>query len=391
APTRPTASGRMQNADALRGFALFGILVVNIAYFASGYAYFGVADPAHDSAFDNGVRTLVTLLFEMKFYLLFSFLFGYSFTIQTAAAERAGAAFRPRHFRRLTGLFLFGVLNAVLLFYGDILTTYAVLGLILYAMRGVSTRTALITAGALVGWVVLLLTALKLAGVAEIDESAAFADGRASAEGFSGGFGSVVAERLDMTGGLISALLMVQGPMALAMFLIGLVAGRHHLLADVSAHTRLLRRIQLWGFTAGLASSLALALGGSHDLAAVAIASLTGPPLAGAYAATLLRYFETARGARLMNALAPAGRMALTNYLGQQLICTLIFTGIGAGLMGDVAPLTVLGIAVTVFLCQLLFSTYWMRHHPYGAAEWALRAFSYWELPRRVRKAGHTA
>ncbi|WP_437080432.1 DUF418 domain-containing protein [Streptomyces sp. enrichment culture] len=120
---------RLLDVDALRGFALFGILVVNLAYFASGYPFHLVADPAHGSWRDDSVEFGVRLLFEMKFYLLFSFLFGYSFTLQLAAAGTAGANFTARFVRRVGGLFVLGGLHAVLLFQGDILTTYALLGL----------------------------------------------------------------------------------------------------------------------------------------------------------------------------------------------------------------------------------------------------------------------
>ncbi|WP_245439765.1 hypothetical protein [Aminobacter sp. MSH1] len=119
---------RITNVDALRGFALFGILVVNITAFSSPYYGLGVADPAFAAPLDQAVRFIVAFLFETKFYLLFSFLFGYSFTLQMASAERAGEAFVPRLLRRQAGLWVIGLAHAVLLFHGDILTTYAVLG-----------------------------------------------------------------------------------------------------------------------------------------------------------------------------------------------------------------------------------------------------------------------
>ncbi|MFY3060546.1 DUF418 domain-containing protein, partial [Achromobacter xylosoxidans] len=97
------AQPRLAQVDALRGFALLGILVVNIGVFASPFYANGIADPAFSSRADLAVRWLVAWLFETKFYLLFSFLFGYSFTLQMAAAERGGAAFAPRLLRRLAG------------------------------------------------------------------------------------------------------------------------------------------------------------------------------------------------------------------------------------------------------------------------------------------------
>lgn len=133
-------AGRITEVDALRGLALLGILVVNIAFFASGYPSHLVADPRHDSWVDQSLAWLVEALFTMKAYLLFSFLFGYSFILQTSSARRRAVEFRPRFLRRLAGLFVIGALHTVFLFYGDILTTYAVLGLVLFAMRDVPQR-----------------------------------------------------------------------------------------------------------------------------------------------------------------------------------------------------------------------------------------------------------
>ena len=121
------APPRLAQVDALRGFALFGILVVNIGVFASPFYANGITDPTFSGAWDVAVRWLVAWLFETKFYLLFSFLFGYSFTLQMSAAERGGAAFGPRFLRRLVGLALLGLAHAVLFYQGDILLTYCLL------------------------------------------------------------------------------------------------------------------------------------------------------------------------------------------------------------------------------------------------------------------------
>ncbi|MGW3473376.1 hypothetical protein ACWDKQ_34095 [Saccharopolyspora sp. NPDC000995] len=107
------ARERVHDVDALRGFALLGILIVNITFMATGYPGNLVADPALSTTYDDIVRGLSSVLVDMEFYLLFSFLFGYSFTLQTEAAHRAGTAFAPRMLRRITGLFALGVLHIV--------------------------------------------------------------------------------------------------------------------------------------------------------------------------------------------------------------------------------------------------------------------------------------
>src|SRR5699024_7935120 len=102
-------ANRINDVDALRGFALFGIFVVNIAFMASAYPGNLVDDPSFGSLVDDAARFMVSALFSMKFYLLFAFLFGYSFTLQMDAARRAGRRFLPRMLRRVLGLFVLGV------------------------------------------------------------------------------------------------------------------------------------------------------------------------------------------------------------------------------------------------------------------------------------------
>ncbi|MET7398980.1 DUF418 domain-containing protein [Dactylosporangium sp. NPDC005572] len=376
---RPTLTRRLLDVDALRGFALFGILIVNIWYFASGYAFHRVPDPAYGST----VHTVVAFVFEMKFYLLFSFLFGYSFTLQIDAADRAGAAFRPRFLRRVAGLFALGALHAVLLFHGDILTTYAVLGLILLALHRIRPRTALIVAGVLVGLVVLFFAAMAFAAVPSVDEPAALADGAATTAALGGSPADVVAEHLRSLPTAIGGTVVLQAPVALAMFLVGLAVGRRRLLADPSAHRRGLLLIQAIGYPLGLAGAAAvIALGGIATMAGLAVSTLTGPLLAAAYAASMLSVFQTSAGHRLATALAPAGRMALTNYLLQSLILALVFTGLGLGLIGRVPPLAVAAIALALFAAQLVASAAWLRWHRYGPVEWLLRALTIWSRPQ---------
>ncbi|GAA0367851.1 DUF418 domain-containing protein [Actinoallomurus spadix] len=375
-----SAPSRIFDVDALRGFALLGILVVNITYFASGYPIHGALDPAYASGEDKAVRWLITFAFEMKFYLIFSFLFGYSFTLQMDSAARQGAAFTPRILRRLAGLLTLGFVHAVLLFYGDILSCYAVLGLILFALRGIKPRTALIVAGTLVGVVAI---ALLLAGsVAASDPVAALAEGHRTTTAMRDSPASFITSNIHILP-LMAATLVVQGLSSFAAFLVGFAAGKRQVLARIKEHERSLRRIQWVGFPIGLAGAFYLASDGGvvSDLAPVAVTMLTGPFLAAAYMATALRFFRTAPGSRVMAALAPAGRMALTNYLSQSLICAVLFTAYGFRLAGHVSPLGTLLLAAAIFGAQLWLSRRWLTGHIYGPVEWLLRAVTLARLP----------
>ncbi|MDW5323582.1 DUF418 domain-containing protein [Plantactinospora sp. KLBMP9567] len=377
-PPSYTAGRRLGDIDALRSFALFGILVVNIAFFATAFPWHGIDDPAFSSGLDQAVRWVVALLFELKFYLLFAFLFGYSFTLQFDSAARQGAAFVPRFLRRLAGLFVIGAAHAVLLFHGDILSTYAVLGLILLVVRGIRPRTALVTAGVLTGVVALFLTMSALSGtVFAPDAAAAIAAGQESTETLRGDPGSVIVEHLRAMPQMLAGLAGFQGPLAMAAFLVGLAAGKRQVLADAGRYRRALRIVQYVGYPVGLAGGVVLASTGGTtrlNMFAVAVTVLTAPLLTAAYVGTLLEFFRTRPGRRLAAVLAPAGQMALSNYLGQSVVCAILFTGWGFGLIGHVSPLTAVLLAVAIFLLQVLVSARWLATHRYGPAEFYLRA-----------------
>ncbi|MEV7087516.1 DUF418 domain-containing protein [Streptomyces sp. NPDC093085] len=400
-PTGPAPGGgtgslkRLADVDALRGVALFGILMVNIPFFASGYTLLDVPDPARDAWHDHLASGVVELLFQSKFYLLFAFLFGYSFTLQLDSAAARGHSFRPRFLRRLGGLFLIGAANAVLLFYGDILITYAVLGLVLFFLRGISPRTALRTAGIITGAIVFLMLALGVV-VAVFDDSsvtltaaqraAELAEGRETTEAMRGGFLSVLGERVSTLPLTIPLTLFFQGPLAFSAFLAGLAAGKRRVLDHTAApdperYRRRLRTLQYVGFPVGLAGSAAVVLAGSDNLLASAALFGTAPFLTAAYVATLLRVFRTRRGGRFAEVLARPGRMALTNYLSQSLLCGLIFTGMGLGLVGRVPYAGVIGVALAIFAVQVVWSAWWMRRFRMGPVEWVLRGITHLERP----------
>ncbi|WP_157180771.1 DUF418 domain-containing protein [Actinopolymorpha alba] len=377
---------RIMDVDALRGFALLGILIVNITFFASGYPVFGAKDPAFSSGVDHALHWVQALLFDTKFYLLFSFLFGYSFTLQLDSAARQGAAFTPRILRRIAGLLVLGAAHSVLLFHGDILRLYAVLGLILLAVHRIRPRTALIVAGVLIGLTALSLVLSGLAMLADpamaTDPAGAAAEGARSTAALQGGPASVIAEYVRLLPQNLLAWASMQAPTALAAFLVGLAAGKRRLLSDVAQHIGVLRAVQWAGYPIGLVGAVVFTSfgtsygSGAGAVFALALSVITAPLLTAAYVATLLRLFQSERGQRIAAALAPAGRMALSNYLFQSLICTLLFTGYGLGLIGQLSPLVVLLVAVAIFCAQLVVSTRWLASHGYGPVEWLLRALT---------------
>ena len=385
----PVQRRRVHDVDALRGFALLGIYLVNITFMASAYPGNLVNDPSFSTPIDNAARFLVTALFSMKFYLLFSFLFGYSFVLQMDAAERVGASFVPRMLRRSLGLFILGVGHIVLLYGGDILTTYAVVCLVLLAMRRVRDRTALLTSGIIYAFVVLSL----VVSAAFLDRSMfmpshneALLTAAAQTQTMLGTPAEIVGHHVSGLELLVIQAISLQGPTGLAMFLLGMVAARRKLFTGLGNRTALLQRIQWIGFAVGLPGGVFFALmGGDTNTWATTVSVVTAPLLTAAYVATLIRIMHAPRGAWVRTALAPAGRIALTNYLGQSLVGIILFSGVGLGLAGQVSPPLLIMIALAVFACQVLVSAGWLRRHRYGPGEYLLRCFTNWSWPGRTR------
>ncbi|MFE1541468.1 DUF418 domain-containing protein [Streptomyces microflavus] len=380
---------RIVEVDALRGFALCGIFLANVLVMAGIEGRGG--DGPSASGLDQAAHWLVMMLVQTKFYLLFSFLFGYSTTLQMDSAERDGAPFAPRMLRRLLGLFVLGALHAVLLYPGDILTTYAVLGLVLFAARTVDParmwRAALRVYGAVAALYLLLGAAVALVDTGGGDEGLSASTAELTAA-YRGGPADVVRANMDAWTDILAGLLMMGG-MVVAAFLAGFVAGRRRLLTGTGTPDRVarLRRICGWGLAVGLPGGVLMAagtvgpLGARWEIPMFIVGMLTAPALSGAYACGLLLWFTTPRGARLAARLAPAGRMALTNYLVQSLVMALVFTGYGAALYGRVGAAAVLGGALLFYGCQLLFSARLMERHRLGPVERLLRTVTLWGRP----------
>ncbi|MFI9836455.1 DUF418 domain-containing protein [Nonomuraea sp. NPDC051941] len=384
--------------DALRGFALLGILVVNIAFLASGYRMAGMAEPAFQSPLDWTVRFTVTLLVENKFYLLFSFLFGYSFTLQVDSAARQGRPFGPMFLRRLAGLLLIGLAHAVLLFPGDILTTYAAVGLALLIFRKLRPKAAVVLAVMLTAMLALGFVLLALLATFGLDMGGTVADSAAEATKADTALAAsalqIISEHLRKLSLIIVFRVLFQGPAVLAACLIGLAVGKLGVMRDLSAHTGTLRKLQWTGFTVGLAGAFIYTTsawhGTMHKFWGEAVDLVTAPLLAAAYAATFLRLLPYMP--RIARALAAPGRMALSNYLAQSLICSLIFTGYGLALVDRVSPPLEVLIALGVFVCQVFYSHWWLKRHRYGPVEWLLRFLTYWRKPgpSRPHQARHS-
>lgn len=385
-PAAASTAEREDTIDALRGFALLGIAVVNLGAMANPFYGTGLADPAFDAPLDRAVHWLVRCVFETKFYLLFSFLFGYSFALQQDSARRAGQAFAPRWARRCLGLALLGLAHAVLLFPGDILLPYALLGLALAGLARLplprlrTVALCLVLGSALV-WTVLGL----LSPAAPLDDPAdTLAQAQRSVLALRATLPTLWAHNATQLVQVLWPLIaLVQAPSALAMMLLGTWAARQGVLRGSapgqgisSPRMLLLAGVGLGG--AALYATLNQAPAALHTtLLALGLGLASAPALTALYGAGLLALLRSPWGAAVQAWLAPAGRMALSLYLMQSVCGALLFTAWGWGGAGQWAPAQVLALALGLYALQLVLARAWMAGHHYGPVEWWLRALTY--------------
>ena len=340
-------------------------------------------------------------------------LFGLGMILLMERIEARGRRFVPFYMRRLLALLLIGLVHAFLIWPGDILIFYALLGFPLLLFRKARPRTLLIWAVLLIAVPLIFIAAatglvalggMTPEGAQQIEQSFAvtkagyLADVARGAEVYAGGnFLEITAQRAYdyMSMGLIS--LFVLGFNILAMFLVGAWFGKRRVFHDLDAHRPLLRRLLLWGLAVGLlgnAMYATLIMGiprydASIELLIATVAQGIGAPLLMlAYVAAIALLALRPTWGRRLSVLAPVGQMALTNYLLESIICTLIFYGYGLALFGRVGAAWGIVLTVAIYLLLIPFSHWWMKRFLYGPAEWLWRSLTYWKpQPMRRRRS----
>lgn len=391
-------SERAEILDILRGFALLGIFIAHVPGL-SGWDYLPPADQARlDPGLDSILQFLRDVFIRGKFYSLFSLLFGLGFAIQHASAQRRGAAFAARFRRRQLGLLVIGIVHSAF-WHGDILLTYAVLGLILIPFADCSPRRALYWACGLFalrgGWGV--LTWLLAGSLASIGDSVA-ADGAGGIDVMGsvsavmvGYYSSEWSEMLLSNARFLRIrwlLVLYDGRLfsISAFFLLGIALGKWRVHHELAARSVELQRLAWIAGTVGLAGNLALAvlwpivptypptpLGVWTNL----LYSIAVPALALAMAAGVALCWTRGSGRRVLAWFGPPGRMALTTYLTQTAIGIGLFYGVGFGLRGTISLTEGLAIALVIFALQAVAARAWLRTFRYGPCEWAWRCFTY--------------
>lgn len=334
-PVQPAE--RYRSLDLLRGFALFGVLIINLLYFFRISLWEHMVHPSH-SALD----TFCSVFIEFKAFDLFALTFGIGMAIQFDRARSRGSTPEAFLIRRFLVLLLFGLAHLLFISNVDILTLYAVCALVL---------TFLIRLPAPV---------LAVAGVAFIYGPDMFSfdlklDGWAAAAQqhyAHGNFADILAFRWSETRALILPLLALTAQHVIGLMMVGIAVWRAGIIRTPERY-----RKWLWGFCVVAAT--------------IGLVKDADVPLALAYASYVIALRPNAAYVAAM------GQMALTNYLTQSVVFALVFYGFGLRLFGRIALAPCFVSGIVFYVIQLIFSRWWLQRHRFGPCEWLWRSLTY--------------
>ena len=395
---------RIVAIDVLRGFALLGILLMNMASFAMpSVAYYNPTVYGGDDIGNRLVFSLSHILADQKMMALFSMLFGASVILVTRKMEKRGESPFWFHYIRNFWLLIIGLLHSVLIWDGDILTLYAVCAFVLYWLRkwspgwqlGLGLFIFFVPSLLNIGISVLLpsltpadlnyLEAYWQPSAADITEEletyrGAYADQLA----YRWGDETVVTTYTDGEGLLDLSYMVEFFCRALGMMLVGMAFYAWGILTAKRGDD-FYRKMAGIGFGVGLPMALiSLFQYTAHQWEAF-YALFNGripnhiatPFIASGYIALIMLWSRSAMGVTFRNRLAAVGRMALTNYIGQSIISTFIFYGFGLGLFGYVNRMQQLLLILLIWAAQIAFSSWWLDRYRYGPLEWVWRMLSH--------------
>lgn len=418
-PVRPEE--RIDAIDVVRGMAVLGILVMNIQSFSMPImTYINPTVYGDFSGINYAVWLLSHIFFDQKMMNIFSMLFGAGVILMTGRRERAGLSAKGLYFRRNTLLLVFGLLHAYLLWYGDILFWYAVCGFVLYFCRRWRPLTQLIVGLLVFASCVGVITYMTTAQLSANQETAIAEDRTGEpqfaplppeevyaiqqflAENWSPPqedieeeiriFRSGYVEQFDLRvplsffmqvkyaflhGGLLRPLGMML--IGMALFQWGVFSAKRS------------NRFYLLWVLAALFAALPIIAFGVYRISSTGWNGIyyhtygfqwnywAAPIMSLGWVGLIMLVYKLNMIPPLTHALAAVGRMALTNYLLQTLICTTIFYGHGLGLFGQVERWQQILIVFAVWAFLLIFSRVWLRYFRFGPFEWLWRTLSYGE------------
>lgn len=411
-----TAGGdRYVSIDAVRGFAVLGILLMNIV--GMGLPSFAYLDPTYAggaTGADLWTWAVNNVLTDGKMRALFTMLFGASAVLIAQRAEGGQPGPAQTHYRRMFWLFVFGMVHAYFLWWGDILVTYAVAGLFIYPFRkvgarvqigvGVAILAALLTRNAIEANQLIALRDAAIAPGAsaavvkawqEASQSVIVPPGMKAAElaGFGGGFMDALKARATMA--LLLQLVLAPPdalPEAIGQMFVGMGLFRLGFFTLGWSNRAYLAMIAV-GYLIAAPTTAWVALqiyrDGFEPLALhrwEAWQQVSRPLIALAHASVLLLIVRSGPAEAVVSRLAAAGRMAFSNYLMTSIITTLVFCGFGLGLYGKLSRFQELAVVAGVWVFILAWSKPWLARFHYGPFEWAWRSLVRWSPQPFVRR-----
>lgn len=401
---------RLHHVDTLRGIALLGVLAMNIhEWFRAPIQMYRLQPHPWGGWWNVLTDTLLEALVSGKAMTTFAMLFAVGLCIQSERVLARGGSFKPYAFRRLGALFLFGVLHILLVWNGDILHNYALVGLLALPFLHRKPKTVYL-------WL-FIVAGLALLGILAFSIIMALKP--------TPPWGSPNPSRIPRLQGIIQEMLQVRGKGTwgqefffrlkewnqmfgwrgdlgltfdvFAKYLVGLAVWKSGILRDPAAHLPRLRRFLAWAGPLALVMAVAAVLPRMFPtppeaawktirwfLPFVAASQVFGTILlALVWGAGALVLLQRPSVQRALSGFTTMGRMALTNYLLQSVVMTFLFFGWGLRLYGKLGPFLGFGIACAFFAAQIAFSRWWLSRHAFGPMEWLWRALTYGRRPER--------
>ena len=363
-----TPTPRNIEVDTIRTFALIGICIVNIPFL--GLTVAQQLMPPTDLA-DQAAVFVVEALFQGKFFLLFSFIFGWGMHIQDQSAARANVSFGRRYSRRLSGLALLGALHAVLVFTGDILVLYAILGALIWPKRNKTPQALAVFAAKMMPLSAVAMGMIALAMTSPIPII--------SGPGLGGSFAEAFATRIADWPTTFVFVALFNGPLALGAFAMGIAAAKVDFFAPGNAQFARLSHAVPVLLTVAVPLNLlyAAAMGGllpaptaiAQGLGTMAL-SLGAPMLAAVYLVGIIRFAR--RTVPGLGWLA-SGRNSLSGYVLQGIIAGAVFGGYGLGLHGQLGQAELLFLSLAIAAGGMLLAFALTRVFQRGPLEVVLR------------------
>ncbi|MCD3219357.1 DUF418 domain-containing protein [Mammaliicoccus sciuri] len=372
------AKQRIFSIDALRGFSLLGILLMNILTFAYPYQ---IINPFEFFQHQDGAWFKISSLFIIaSFYPIFAFLFGYGLSIMYQNSLDKGLNYYPMITRRLLFLLLLGIIHGVFIFYGDILSTYALLGLIAIIFVRLKPQYTLIALSIGIGIFVLLylLPMILLKDVTQIESFVGLQElERVNNILSSADYVSIIGFNLKYFGMNIANAILV-GPFSiLPIMLFGIYAHQINWFNKIKQHKNLYMVIGVVVLILGLAiKMIQIVLEGSITSQLMS-QMIGGPIVALSYIMFFVILCEDQTVRKILTPLQSIGKLSLTTYIMQSIICILIFYGVGLNYYGKLPVLTIYIIGIVIYCVQLIVSYLYLLRFKQGPLEKLWRKVTY--------------